>query len=245
MRTIFAFILWTVGIPRNPSNLPPYLDLLVILVGRPIVYESPPYPSDRAGVDAARPLDSHGERPHDLGGDLPHRPLSERPERRPAAVRPDLRGRAHPPRVPPSRRRAVRARRRLRPAGRRSPCGHPGAAGPRGPREPPRDGGARPSDRRGTVQGPGVGGPRSPPPCLSVRGPRDDLRSRPPVRGRGGRAPEDAGVGVRHDDVLLDPPRSAARNPRRVHRRPPRVRRAIRGRIRPRIGEPRALLEVP
>src|SRR5439155_8338447 len=220
MRTIFAFILWRVGIPRHPSHLPPYLDLLVILVGRPIVYESPPYPSDRARVHTARPLDSHRERPHRLCGELLHRAISERAERRLAAFRPRVRRRAHPSRVPASGRRAIRPRRLPRPTRRRASRGPPGSALPRRPWEPPGDGGPRAPHRRGAVPGPGVGGPCSPPPCLSVRGPRDDLRSRPHVSGRGGRAPEDAGVRVRHDDGLLGPPRGAARNPRRVHRRP-------------------------
>src|SRR5207245_8421589 len=98
----------------------------------------------------------------DLRRELPHGPVPERPERRPPAVRPVLRGRAHPPRVPPGGRRPVRTRGGPRAARRRAPRGPPGAAGPRDPREPPRDGGARPPRRGRGVPGTGVGRPRPP-----------------------------------------------------------------------------------
>src|SRR5438445_9230487 len=206
--------------------------------------KAPPI-AGRARLPPAGPMAPHGERPDDLRRELPYGPVPERPERRPPALRPLVRGRAHPPGIPPGRRRTVRARRGLRATRWRAPRGPPGAAVPRDPRESPRDGGARPPRRGRDVPGTGVGRPRAPRPRVPVCGPRDDLRPRPPVRGRGVRAPAGPRVRVRDDDVLLDPPRRAPRDPRRADRGPPRLRRAVRDRVRPRSGEPRAVREVP
>src|SRR3989454_7485387 len=206
--------------------------------------KAPPI-AGRARLPPAGPLAPHGERPDDLRRELPHGPVPERPERRPPAVRPLVRWRAHPPGIPPGGRRTVRARRGPRAARGRAPRGPSGAAGPRDPREPPRDGGTRPPRRGRGVPGTGVGRPRPAPPRVPLHGPRDDLNPRPPVGGRGVLAPTGPRVRVRDDDVLLDPPRSAPRDPWRADRGPPRVRGPVRDRVLSREREPRAVREVP
>src|SRR2546422_516268 len=118
--------------------------------------KAPPI-AGRARVPPVRPLAPDGERPDDLRREPPHGTLSERPERRPPAVRPVLRGWPHPPGIPPGGRR----------------------------------------------------------------------------------------VRFRDDDVLLDPPRSAPRDPGGADRGPPRVRGPVRDRVLPRVREPRAVREVP
>src|SRR2546422_204010 len=121
----------------------------------------PPAFAGRARHPPGGAVAPDGERPDDLRGELPHGAVPERPERRPPAVRPVLRRRAHPPRVPPGDRRPVRPRRGPRAARRRAPRGPPRAASPRGPREPPPAGAAPAPPPGGGVPGTGGCGGRS------------------------------------------------------------------------------------
>src|SRR2546422_3614831 len=143
----------------------------------------------RARVPPVRPLAPDGERPDDLRREPPHGALSERPERRPPTVRPVLRGWPHPLGFPPGGRRPVRSRRVPRAAHRRALGRPPGAAGPRDPRGPPRDGGARPPRRGRRVPGADVGRPPVSRPPVSLRWPRGDLPPPPPLPRRRGRPP--------------------------------------------------------